>query len=202
MTRHLLVAAGAALLLAGCQSAPETRVTRFHLNQPIARGDIAVEPLLPQDRGSLEFQSYANIVGAELARLGFTEAPGLRASEQVAVVGVERGIRQGPPRGSGLSIGLGAGGFGGGGYHGGTSVGGGAGVSFPVGRSRPNEIVQTRLTVQIKRRSDSSVIWEGRAETALRASSAEAEPTAVVQRLASRLFQGFPGESGRTIAVK
>ena len=189
------VAAAALLALAGCATGPQTEVTRFHLGQPIARGDITVEPLVPADKGSLEFQTYASIVGAQLARLGFTEAPGLKASEQVAVVSVERGTRETMNRGSGISLGLGGASFGRGG-------GVGGGISFPIGRRRPNEIVLTRLTVQIKRRSDSTVIWEGRAQTSAQAGSAAAEPTATVTRLATALFGDFPGVSGRTITVK
>ena len=187
------------IALAGCATTPESRVTRFHLGQPIAPGQIAVEPILPADRSSPEFQTYAGIIGAELARIGFTESPGLGASEQVAVIAVDRDFQDGPQRRSGVSIGIG-GGFGSGGYRGGTSVGGG--VNFPVGRSRGNSVVRTRLAVQIKRRSEGTVIWEGRAETAAPESSRDAQPAATVQRLASALFRDFPGQSGRTITVR
>jgi hypothetical protein len=178
-------------LLAACATGPETHVTRFYLDPEIARGQITVEPISPADKGGLEFQVYADAVGKELARLGFTEAPGLSASEQVAVVGVERGTRDGPARRSGLSIGIGGGSYGPGGGFGG-------GVTVPVGGSRPNPIVVTRMIVQIKRRSDASVIWEGRGEIAALRSS----PAAVAQRLAAALFKDFPGVSGRTITVR
>ena len=187
--------AGATLMLAGCATQPETRVTRFHLGQPIARGQIAVEPLVPADRGSPEFQTYAGIVGAELAKLGFSEAPGLSASEQVAVISVERGSREGMARHSPVTIGLGGGSFG---YGGGV----GGGVSFPLGRARSGEVVATRLIVQIKRRSEGTVVWEGRAETAAPAGSPAAQPGDAVHRLAMALFQGFPGTSGRTVTVR
>jgi len=191
-----IAAVFSALALAGCATAPESQVTRFHLNQPIARGQIAVEPLLPADKGSAEFQSYSSIIGAELARLGFTEAPGLAASEQVAVVGVERGTRDTLGRRSGLTVGIGGGSYGWGG-------GVGGGVSFPVGgSSRGSQVVVTRLFVQIKRRSDGTVFWEGRAETAARAGSPDAQPVDTVRRLASAMFRDFPGQSGRTITVK
>lgn len=189
------IASVGVLGLAGCTTAPTTQVTRFHLPQPIARGQIAVEPLLPADRGGLEFQSYASIVGAELARVGFTEAPGLNASEQVAIVSIERASREGPARGSGLSIGLGGGSFGRGG-------GIGGGVSVPVGRPRASLVDTTRLVVQIKRRSDGTVVWEGRAETEARAGTPGADTPATVRRLAAALFRDFPGESNRTITVK
>jgi hypothetical protein len=193
MRKTLFAVALGGLMLAGCSTAPQTRVTRFHLGQPLAPGDIAVEPLTAADRGSPEFQTYANIVGAELARLGFREAPGLARSEQVAVVQVNRSFFEGPPRSS-FSIGLGGGSYG---YGGGV----GGGVSVPIA-GRPTQNVATRLIVQIKRRSDSSTIWEGRAETAQRFGTPGSQPADTVAKLAGALFKGFPGESGRTITVK
>jgi hypothetical protein len=184
----------AALALAGCETQPSTSVTRFHLNQPIARGQMSVEPMLPADRGSLEYQTYASIVGGELARVGFTEAPGLAASEQIASIAVERGTRESMRR-SGFTLGLGGGSYG---WNGGA----GGGVSIPIGRQRPNELALTRLIVQIKRRSDSSVVWEGRAETSARAGTPEADPVNAVRRLANAMFRDFPGPSGQTITVK
>lgn len=193
MRKTLIAMTIGSLMLAGCSTGPETRVTRFHLDQAIAPGSLTVEPLNPADQGSPEFQTYASIVGAQLAKLGFTEAPGLAKSEQVAVVQVERAFFDGPPR-SAFSIGIGGGSYG---YHGGF----GGGVSVPVA-GRPSQNVATRLIVQIKRRSDGSTIWEGRAETTQRFGSPGSQPADSVARLAAALFQGFPGESGRSITVK
>jgi len=191
--RKLAVAMLGGLALAGCTTGPSTQVTRFHLNQPIAPGQITVEPMTGADRGSPEFQTYANIVGAQLAKISFTEAPGLAKSEQVAVVQVDRAFFDGPPRSS-FSIGIGGGSFG---WHGGA--GGGVGTTFA---GKPTQNVATRLIVQIKRRSDGTTIWEGRAETTSRFGRPEAQPTAAVERLAAAMFEGFPGISGRTISVK
>lgn len=183
----------AALALAGCATGPRTQVTRSHLGQPIARGQITVEPLVPTQKGTLEFDTYANIVGAQLTKAGFDAVPHLATSEQVAVVSVEFGSSIAPPR-SGFSIGLGGGGFG---RHSGV----GGGVEIPVA-GHDREIAGTRLMVQIKRRSDGTTIWEGRGETSAPAASPDAQPAAAVQRLAAALFQDFPGVSGRTITVK
>lgn len=191
--RKTAAAVSAMLALAGCTTGPVTHVTRFHLNQPIARGQIAVEPMMGADRGSPEFQTYADIVGAQLARLGFTEAPGLSKSEQVAVIQVDRGFFDGPPRSS-FSIGIGGGSYG---WHGGG--GGSVGTTFT---GKPTQYVATRLIVQIKRRSDGTTIWEGRAETSARFGTPQSQPADSVQRLANALFQDFPGISGRTITVK
>lgn len=198
MSAHLLraVLLGSALALAGCAAqVPEARVTRFHLGQPIARGDIAVEPLYPPAAKDLEYQNYATAVSAELARLGFTLAPGLARSELVAVVNVTRRSRDTLNEGSPVSIGLGGGTFG-------RHVGVGGGLSFPIGKARSSEILVTELAVQIKRRSEGTVIWEGRGVSEARGGTPYADPAVAVRKLSAALFQGFPGESGRTITVK
>ena len=193
---------GCALALAGCASQlPEARVTRFHLGQPIAPGEVAVEPRDPSQAKELEFQAYARIVEGELSRLGFRPAPNLARSELVAVTDVSRSYRPaGQSGGSSMSIGLGGGS--GGGWHGGTSVGLGGSISFPIGRPKQRMDVLTQLSVQLKRRSDATVIWEGRAENVARDGSPYANPEATVQRLAAAMFQGFPGKSGEIITVK
>jgi len=193
---------GAALALASCASQlPEARVTRFHLGQPIAPGQVLVEPRDPNLAKDLEFQSYARIVRAELDRLGFGLAPDLAKSEIVAVTEVTRQWRPaGPAQGSSLSIGLGGGS--GGGWHGGTSVGLGGAISFPIGKGRQPMDVLTTLSVQLKRRSEGTVIWEGRSDMVARDGTPAAQPEAAVQRLASAMFGDFPGRSGETIRVK
>ena len=187
---------GSALALAGCAAQPpQARVTRFHLGQPIARGEIVVEPRDPAAEKSLEFTVYARAVADELARVGFRLAPGMAKSELVAVIDVSRGTRAMLDEGSPFSIGIGGGTFG-------RHVGVGGGVTFPVGKSRTSEIIGTQLAVQIKRRSDGTVIWEGRAVSEARSGTPYADPGTAVQRLASALFRDFPGETGRTITVK
>ena len=187
---------GSALALAGCAAqAPETRVTRFHLGQPIARGEIVVEPRDPTTAKDLEYQTYARAVAEELGRQGFNLAPGVAKSELVAVVEASRGTRAMYQERSPFSVGIGGGSFGG-------NVGVGGGVSFPIGKGKTREIIGTELAVQIKRRSDGTVIWEGRAMSEARSGTPYAEPAAAAAKLATALFQGFPGESGRTITVR
>lgn len=193
---------GTALALAGCAAqTPEMRVTRFHLGQPIAPGAVAVEPRDPTLAKDLEFQTYARIVQGELTRLGFSIAPNLAKSELVAVTEVSRSWRPaGEAQRSSVSIGVGGGS--GGGWHSGTSVGLGGAVSFPIGQARQRMDVLTQLSVQLKRRSEGTVIWEGRAESIARDGSPQANPEAAAARLAEALFRGFPGQSGETITVK
>lgn len=202
MTARFFQAAmiASAFALAGCATqSPPTQVTRFHLGQPIAPAEVAVEPRDPTAKQSLEFQNYASAIGAELSRNGFRTAPNLAASELVAVLDITRGTREGLDRPSPFSIGLGGATFGGG-RGGGIGVGGG--LSFPIGKRRSGDLTLTEIAVQLKRRSDGTVIWEGRARTAARAGTDQASVANAATKLAAALFQGFPGESGRTIEVK
>lgn len=67
---------------------------------------------------------------------------------------------------------------------------------------RRGEAVVTELAVRLQRRSDGTAIWEGRAQSAARGGTPLAQPAPAADRLARALFQGFPGESGRTIRVQ
>lgn len=171
-------------------------VTRFHLGQPVARATIAVEPVDAADRNSLEYQAYRNAVGRQLSRLGWTVVAHAGASEQIALIDVEQGTRAAMAQRSPVSIGVGGstGGWG--------RSGVGAGINFGLGGGKSRDLVSTLLEVSIRRRSDSSVFWEGRAETEGRVGTAEADRSLVVEKLSEALFRDFPGESGRTIRVK
>ena len=186
-------------LLSGCMTdggPTPPSVTRFHLGQPIARGEIRVESADPADANSLEFSQIAAPVERELARLGWTVARGNAASEQVAVVRLRQAARPGG-RSSGLSIGVGGGSIG---RSSGVGVGVGVGTTIPLGS--PNAIVASELSVRIQRRSDATVAWEGRAELEARGGTPLASPSGAADRLAWALFQDFPGESGRTIRTR
>lgn len=189
------LASGCATEMGGGRIEPPS-VTRFHLGQEIARGQIAVEPADPASAGSLEFAQVSAPVERELTRLGWEVVRGNARSEQVAVVRVDQGTRESLRRRSALSIGIGGGSFGRS-----SGVGVGVGGTVPIG-SRSNEIVGTMLGVRIQRRSDATVAWEGRAEMEARAGSELADQGAAVDRLAWALFQDFPGESGRTIRIR
>lgn len=200
---RLSLALAAALAAAGCATdqgaVPRSgvSVTRFHLGGPIARGSIRVEPARSDEAGSLAFAQLSIPVARELARLGWNVASAPGPTEQVAILSIERAMREGPARRSSVSIGFG--GFSGG-RHGGVGIG--AGGSIPVGGARRAGIVTTRLSVRIQRRSDATVAWEGRAEMDAASGRPLADAPAAVDRLATALFQDFPGESGRTITVR
>ncbi len=188
-----------AAALAGCAANNggnprfETQATRFHLGDPIARGAIAIEPVTAADANDPEFRAYADIIARHLTQLGWNVVNGVGSSEQVAIVNVQQrslADRRRPP----VTIGIGGGSYG---WHGGV----GGGISFPVGGgARP--LVGTLLEVRIKRRSDGTIFWEGRASTTARPAAPEAQPVPAVEKLANLLFQDFPGESGRTITAR
>ncbi|HWH21944.1 MAG TPA: DUF4136 domain-containing protein [Allosphingosinicella sp.] len=176
---------GLSLSLAGCAAAPfgassdGIDVARFHLNQPFARSQIAVDAADPADRNPPEFAFYRQAVEAQLRRLGWTIVPTTGQSEQIALIDVEQGSR------AALASR--------------RTIGGGA----PIGSGRgAADLVTTLLEVSIRRRSDATVFWEGRADMEARAGSAAASPGEAVPRLAAALFQDFPGESGRTIRLR
>ena len=166
-------ATAAALLLAGCETTSDqgsgvqrgVAVTRIHLGQPIARGEIRVEPADPALASRPEFAQHSAAVERELSRLGWTVTQGNARSEQVATVRVNQSSRESASR-------------------------------------RAGPIAITELHVAIRRRSEGSMIWEGRAQLEARTGAPLAQPGAAVDRLAAALFQDFPGESNRTIRVR
>jgi hypothetical protein len=197
---RLTMVLAATALAAGCATdqgmgvQQGASVTRFHLGQPTARGEISVESADPRETNSLELAQIAAPVERELTRLGWSVVRGNARSEQVALIRLDQVGREGG-RGSGLSIGVGGGSFG-------RSSGVGVGVGGTVPLGGAGTIVATELSVRIQRRSDATVAWEGRAQLEARAGSPLADPRAAADRLAWALFQDFPGESGRTIRIR
>ena len=175
---------GLAALLSGCASMSSSGgggmvssgvdVTRFHLGGDVARGIISIEPVDAAQAGSFDFNRIATAVERELTRLGWQVARGNTRSEQLALVRVMQGTREGARRSA---------------------------FGMPTGGWRPNAIVVTELSVRLQRRSDGTAIWEGRAQLEARGNSPLANAANAADRLAPALFQGFPGESGRTIRV-
>lgn len=193
-------------LLAACATTSRTapvEVSRFTIatpDQPLGRGTIRVEPAPGGGPPSLEFKTYAAAVETEALRNGYTAAvPGTR-EQYLAVVSFNRGVLEGPPRPPAFSLGLG---LGGGSFGRRSGVGVGGGVGVPIGRERRGrQIVTSELAVQIRRQSDGTAVWEGRAQTSADINAPQAQANALAGRLAHALFTGFPGESGRTIEVK
>lgn len=191
----LLAALGACT--ASYRTAP-VDVTRYHLGQPMERTSFSIEPISGADSVNPEFQLYADAVGAELERLGYVRSMGTSPSGYIAAVSFRRvskgAFRERPP----VTIGIGGGSFSGG-RRGGVGVGGD--VGFGIG-GKTREVYGTELWVQLRRRSDSTTVWEGRAQTEAVSGTEGAQPREIAARLAQALFRDFPGESGVTITVK
>lgn len=196
-TRALIALATLAVLAGGCSTtgggrAAPVDVTRYHLSQPIPAGAVSIQP--KDGAAGPEFQLYADAVGAELARMGFTPAAAGARADYIATVDfvrTDRGqVRTRPP----VTIGLGGGSFGG-------NVGVGGGASFGIG-SKTRTVYGAELAVQLRRHGDNTVIWEGKAITETLGGAPGSQPADGAGRLAAALFKGFPGQSGVTITVK
>ncbi len=186
------------LALGACSSTiPPVEVTRFHLGQPFEKGSVTIIPA-PASLGgggaeSLEFRTYAAALAKVMAAAGFTGPTG-DGMPLVAELDFSRGSRTEMARRSPVSIGVGGGSFGRGG-------GIGIGTSFGLGGGSSGEVIVSRLAVRIKQKSDGKALWEGRAETSATVRSAAAQPGLAAEKLATALFQDFPGRSGETIIV-
>lgn len=199
MLPRLTLFAAAALALAGCATQRTAEVTRFHLNQPIPSDAISLAPIIGSAAFNLEYRAYADAVMRELAAVGFRPVGDDGRSAYEALLKVEQTTRpSGRERRSSVSFGFG---LGGGGYRSGVGGGVGVGTTVPVGQARQDFVRVNLLSLQIKRRSDSTIVWEGRASEAIN----EREPGSAlvdsVPRLARALLSGFPGPAGTTVRV-
>jgi len=175
------------LLIAACSTPPTANVVRFHMNQPMARGTVALVPANSADAGSLAFRTESEPVARELQRLGFVVVGSAATSQFVAVVGIDQSDRAGPSRQSGLTVGMG-------GSSGNFGIG--SSVTVPVGQPRQSGVTQTTLTVRLNRNSDRVAVWEGRATKEAVSGTPAASAANATQHLAGALFRDFPGQSG------
>lgn len=186
-----LAALATALAIAGCATSPGTEVTRFHLGQPIPSDTIQLVPSNGMDARSLEFRTYAAAVANDLNAVGLHPADNDGRSAYIGVLKIEQTSREAGPRRSPFSIGIGGG-----------SGGIGGAVSMPVGKARANEVRVNSLSLQIRRRSDNTMVWEGRAVQEIAADAPASALPAAVPGLSKALLTGFPGPNGQTVKVK
>ena len=201
VSKSILAAAPLGLLLVlGACTTPvgPVEVTRFLAPETVAqlgRGTIAIESAPGSDWDSLQLRSYEAAVRAELARLGYTEAPAATA-DQIAQVRFGRQTFRSDGGGRG-PVSVGVGGSTGGGW--GSGVGVGIGINLS---GKPPEMTATDLGVTIRNRATGAPMWEGRASFSVKASSPLADTQLSAAKMASAMFAGFPGQSGETIEVK
>ena len=199
MRRHALIVTAFALMLPAVADAATAtvEVTRFHLLVPpaaaITGASIAFEPAPTSDAAqppsSLQFSAVAAAASSEFARAGFKPVAGGQGADYVARIALS-GSSEVVQRRAPFSIGLGGGT---GGWNGGV----GGGVSIPIGGGT-RTVTAALMTLQIRRMSDNSTVWEGRATTIAPAADAMSAAPALLQAL----VKGFPGPSGQTTKVK
>jgi hypothetical protein len=190
MIRKTILVALAMQLLSACviPTGP-VDVTRFHRGTEgfvFGSGSYVVTT----QADTLAMSPYLAAVSREMQRVGYNED--MTDSDVIAEVKVDVVKREANGR-SPVSVGVG-------GSTGSYGSGVGVGVGFNLGAAS-NARVETTLSVRLLRRSDSLVIWEGRASQSAGVKSPAAQPGIAASKLASALFQDFPGESGTTISV-
>lgn len=188
------IAVSALLALSGCvvPTGP-VEVTRFNrAAEGVTYGNGSYSVALAGDSSAgqgLSASPYLAAVAREMQRVGYSEKP--VASDVTAEVRVSTADVR--PQRNPVSVGVG-----------GSTGSYGSGVGLGVGidlSGRSKWQVETMLSVRIVRRSDNLVIWEGKAIQAAKAGSPAAQPGIAASKLASALFQDFPGVSGETIRV-
>jgi len=157
-----------ALFAGGCATTPRQApvdVTRYHLGSLLERTSVTIEPMSGATGAEIvagDFNAASDAVAAQLRALGYTPVPaGTATTGYVASISYTRtlaGTVATPPP---VTIGIGGGSFSGG-HRGGVGVG--AGGSFGVGGGYRN-VIASQLSVQLRRRSDNSVVWDGKAQT-------------------------------------
>jgi hypothetical protein len=188
------------LLLAACATtAPfEAQVTRFHVAPPAAGQTVAVVPASAAEGESLQFRAQAEAVAAELNRIGFPPAAP-ETADMLAQLRVSSASRDGPARESPVRVGVGVGGSTGGR---GSGVGVGVSTGFGVGGQRTQQVVDATMELQLRRRADGLVLWEGRAEAAAVPGATATGAVDLNRKLAEALLSDFPGPSGQTRRVR
>lgn len=200
--RGMIGAVAGALLLAACATPFEARVKSFQAMPPARGQSFAVVPADPARAGSLEFQTYASLVSAELARQGFVPA----GADAGADLLVQLDFGSGPPRDRldtrpALAS---TWGWYGRGWHGRHPFWWNSFYDPFWGPWPQQEIVATTVypafvEVDILRSADKAPLFEGRAETVTRTN----DLPGTMPNLVTALFKDFPGApaGSRTVRV-
>jgi hypothetical protein len=189
-----VTALAAAVALAGCATNSGIDVTRFHLNQPIPADTIELVPSPGVDGNGLEFRNHAAVVANDLAVHGFRPPMRPGVSAYIGVLRAEQTSQFRQGNSSPFTLGVGAG-------TGGSNFRVGGNVQVPVGGSGNNMVQVNMLSLQMRRRSESTTVWEGRAVEQVQG-NAQGTLTGAVPRLSRALLKDFPGPSGQTVRVQ
>lgn len=77
------------------------------------------------------------------------------------------------------------------------------GLALNVDLTKPRKaLVSTRLSARIRDRATDAVLWEGRADIVTREGDERWDDTAIAERLAGALFDGFPRAGGGALSLR
>lgn len=142
-----------------------------------------------QNNGALALSPYRSAVAREMQRLGFTPVQSGQNANYIVNVNVDRFDSE-RPKNNNVSVG---------GSASTGSFGSGLGLGLGLDLSGRKKRTNTELLVRISENNQS--VWEGRAVQSAKTGSPAAQEGIAASKLASALFQGFPGRSGETIEV-
>jgi len=218
-----ILAPAALLSLAACATPFKADVTRFQqLSEPQGQS-FTIKAADEKNAGGLEFGNYASLVSDKLVSLGYRPASGDEGATPADLTvtlgyavgeGTERLVRTGGFYNSHFSsfghFGFGRRGFGhrGFGRRGFRSyrfirgfhdpfLFGGHGFGGGFGGVRSFTVFNSGLELDIKRNSDGSSVFEGKAE----AQSRSSKLTYLVPNLIEAMFSDFPGANGETVRI-
>ena len=199
----------AVLALGACATGFQSDVTRFQ-QLPIPQGQTFAVVPLDATLGGLEFQSYADLVGRQLAQEGYRPATSAANADLLVRVGYAIDTGRERVRSSGFGAGYG---FGYSPFYGRLGRFGGYGgfgrSSFAYGFYDPwsfgpgfNDIdsytvFTTELQMKIDDQRSGANVFDGRAE----ALSRTRQLNRVLPNLVEAMFTGFPGRSGETVRI-
>jgi Domain of unknown function (DUF4136) len=216
LTRSLktALAAGALLALGACAPSLTANVQRFQSQLPAPQGQtFTIEPRDAALAGGIEFGEYANLVAAELTRLGYRQASGSSADLVVRLsYGVDNG-RERVVREPGFGDPFWGPGWHYSGFYGRPVIvrtrsgyryvhgfydpflfGGGLGGFDSV---RSFTVYTSGLDMVIERGGSDERLFEGSAEAVSRTN----DLTRLVPNLVEAMFTGFPGNSGERVRI-
>lgn len=201
--RFGLFAATMLLGLSACATPFKADVKRFTLQLPPPGASFAVVADDPRDAGGLEFSQYADLVAAEMTRLGYVRAAPQHAAMLVRFdYDVDRGrdrLRTSPGfRDPYWGPWYGRGYYGRPFRHGAWGYGWHDPFFFDSGYDVDVVTVYTsEATVKIDRRVDGQRLFEGKAQAASRSNRLRY----LVPNLVQAIFTDFPGSSGETVRI-
>lgn len=183
-----------AIILAACSSGIKNNVTRFHKLPPPSGQTIEVIAMDPTLQQSIEFASYAQMIGHKLGTVGYNPPTG-NATHYVAEIGYRIVPLQDAivENRSPVSVGVG---MGSGGRRSGTSVG--VGISTSFGSSNNTAQYISALSMNIIDLSTGERLYEGHVESINRNQNL----AQIMPIMIEALFQDFPGENGSSNTVK